>query len=481
MERPVAMNDAEIAAVVDALSARLVGRRAVQFWQPSRDRMVIGFDDDTLLLLVPRGPHARLHSVDRRPRQPRTPFSFQGACRAWLKRPLTGIDKAEGDRIVDLHFGAAALHLRLTGGRGGLWLVSEGMVVASLDGPAPEDLPELPEPSSRPTSPRFEVHEGEDADQAARRFFDQRERQARLRDRRADVERRVKRQLARDRRLLRALHGDLDKAARADEVRGWADALAANLHRIERGASEVLLDDLSEPGRVLTVPLDPRKKPAENMERLYHRARRLDRMGERVLDHLDKVERRITSLDAALHVLDDADHATLRELERIAPKVGKRGAPAPADRPPWDTWRGPEGHTLLVGRNAAGNRKLCFQIGRGHWTWLHARERPGAHVLIRLDKGKSAPLDVLLAAAQLALRGAGVPDGEAADVQYTALRNIRSIPGDTSGRVLVHDERVLHVERDDGDLVGWTRDDQEAPLDVEGLERITTTRGSAAR
>jgi hypothetical protein len=69
----------------------------------------------------------------------------------------------------------------------------------------------------------------------------------------------------------------------------------------------------------------------------------------------------------------------------------------------------------------------------------------------------SAALPHLLAAAQIALAGARVAPGDAAEVQYTRVRDVRAIPG-RPGTVTVHDERVLRVVRDAVPPVGWTRE-----------------------
>src|SRR5688572_24289717 len=116
------MNEAEIGRVVDELQ-RLVGVPFGNLWQPSRDRVVLGLTDGTLLAMVPRGPGARLHTVAGRPANPARPFSFQGACRSRLHGPLTALVKVPGERVVRAEFGAARLELRLTGRSGGLWLL----------------------------------------------------------------------------------------------------------------------------------------------------------------------------------------------------------------------------------------------------------------------------------------------------------------------------------------------------------------------
>ena len=94
----------------------------------------------------------------------------------------------------------------------------------------------------------------------------------------------------------------------------------------------------------------------------------------------------------------------------------------------------------------------------GEAVMLHLRGKPGAHVVIRTQPGQTPPLATLLAAANIALIQAKVPVGTAADIQYTRIKDVRSIPGDSGGRVRLANEKVLRVTRDPAALVGWTRE-----------------------
>jgi predicted ribosome quality control (RQC) complex YloA/Tae2 family protein len=451
----MAIHEEELVRVVADLQ-RLVGQPVQGVWQPARDRVVIGIGDE-LLLLVPRGPHARLHTVRDRPKNPQRPFSFQGACRSRLVGALTALTKTPGDRVVDLQFGGNHLHLRLTGRSGGLWLLEGDRVVAAFDGPALAALPATSPQPPRSDPPRFTPREGETWDRAAARFFTAEEARQRVQDRRADLERGLRRALARDLRLADGLRDDLDKASEAPRLRRMADALAANLHRVPRGADAFPVMDLEDPDLQHVVPLDPGKPASNSLERLYSKARRLDRVGDRVLLHLDEVEKRVAALQDALARLPAVEDAGLADLERLVPPERARRTPEGGPDRPWTTWTGPRGERVLVGRNEKGNRRLSFQVARGSDYWMHVRERPGAHLIIVMDGRDSPPLDLLLAAAQICLIAAKVPEGSAADVQYTRCRNIRAIPGE-GARVIVHDEKVLRVTREPAALAAWSHD-----------------------
>lgn len=446
------MNDAEIERVINDLQ-HLVGRPFQTLWQPARDRVVLGFGDGTLLLMVPRGPFARIHTVQGRPKNPPKPFSFQGACRARLHGSLTGLSKHIGDRIVTLSFGSARLELRLTGRSGGLWLIEETggevRVVAAYDGPAPEALPELPHVDPPGDPPRFDGTDGWDL--AARRWFTDLERRNELNELRSRVDAGLRRAIARASRLVENLEQDLANAARAPQIRHQAELLAANLYRAERGASVLQVEDW-ESGESVSVTLDPSRPASYTLDRLYHQAKRLERVSSHVSSRILGIGQEIQEMSGALAKLDALDRDALKLWEARLPKIGSERQ---SDEPkPFVTWLGPNGMRVLVGKSAQGNRALTFQSAKGHDYWMHVRERAGAHLVLPVRKGQSPPLEHLLAAAQIALLSAKLAPGEAAEVQYTRARDVRAIPGEL-GRVTLSGEKVLRVVREPAALAGW--------------------------
>ena len=89
---------------------------------------------------------------------------------------------------------------------------------------------------------------------------------------------------------------------------------------------------------------------------------------------------------------------------------------------------------------------------------MHLRGKAGAHVVLPMARGQTPSLPLLLAAAQIVLVHAKVPEGESADVQYARVRDVRAIPGEVA-KVRIADERVLRVTRDPSELAGWVRED----------------------
>jgi predicted ribosome quality control (RQC) complex YloA/Tae2 family protein len=453
------MNDAEIDVVVLECQ-RMVGARIMQVWQPMRDRLYLALEDAPFLLMVPRGPFARLHFCRERPRNPRQPYSFQGHLRAHLTGRLVGVHRSAGEREVVLQFTSGRLVLRLTGSSGGLWWFSEGSQrpEASLDGPC-DRLPPLPARPDHPTeSCRFPVQTSPfGSSEAAQAYFEHEERCAARANRRRSTLAQAAGHRKRVVRLTARLLDDVEKGERAAALRRQADALGAALHLVPPRAHRFVVEDLLD-GTPHELSLDPRESPGKHLNRLYERARRLDTVARRATERWEATHHTLNALDRLIACCQTpyATDTDFDALQALLPSPRAQGKwIATSD---WDVWHGPGGALALVGKNERGNRRLCCQIARANDWWMHARERPGPHVILRVGKHQSPPLETLLGAAQLTLLGLRMPPGQPADVQYARANQVRMLPGDARARVVVRDERVLRVVRTLGAPDGWLCD-----------------------
>ncbi len=96
------------------------------------------------------------------------------------------------------------------------------------------------------------------------------------------------------------------------------------------------------------------------------------------------------------------------------------------------------GLSLYIGRGAQENQCLTFSLARPDDLWLHARDVPGAHVVLRDNERRAAAQDQREAAEVAAFFSAAA--GETwVDVYVTRRKFVR--PAGGAGRV-----RVVHSE-----------------------------------
>jgi predicted ribosome quality control (RQC) complex YloA/Tae2 family protein len=199
------------------------------------------------------------------------------------------------------------------------------------------------------------------------------------------------------------------------------------------------------------VALDPALSPQENMERSYRRYRRIVESAARVAARAGEVREREAALRVLLAEIDAAgDVAALSRLEKEARRLGSGPRPAPPERRregaapvPYRTFRSVAGTQILVGRGAAENDALTRTVARGNDLWLHARGRPGAHVIVRLDRGKAPDQETSLDAAHLAVHFSDARGEPQAEVAATRAKHVRKPKGSAPGAVTYSQEKVV--------------------------------------
>jgi hypothetical protein len=274
---------------------------------------------------------------------------------------------------------------------------------------------------------------------------------ARLRGHRFDRQRRARldaaaRQTRRLAQLLRHLEDDLAGLPAAAGLRRQAEALLAAHQGPEVRGGEIEVADPYQPDSWLRVRVDPRLTLPANADRLFEKARRLERARAQVESRLAQTRAR---LDAA-HAVEASLRAARRREELPGREDGRPPSGAPASAP---REGGPRhyltsrGLSVLVGRGARENHHLTFTVARPEDLWLHARDVPGAHVIVRDPEGRASPEDLREAAELAAFFSAAAPQGQV-DVHVTRRKHVRPTRGG-AGRVVVgHSDTLRVVPRD---------------------------------
>lgn len=249
-------------------------------------------------------------------------------------------------------------------------------------------------------------------------------------------------------RRLEQLEANLaqDLAGLPDEggLRRQAEALLAFARHAESGRESIELDDPYEPGRRLTVALDPRLGGLANAERLFEKARRADRARHQVDLRLRETRSELAAArEREALVLDARDRAELPRPDEDA--GGERADPRTGPRH-YLTGRG---LSVLVGRNARENHHLTFRVARAEDLWLHARDVPGSHVVLRDDEGR-AGADDLREAAEVAAFFSEARRESLVDVHVTRRKHVKPAKGGP-GRVFVAHSDTLRVPPRDPD------------------------------
>jgi len=262
----------------------------------------------------------------------------------------------------------------------------------------------------------------------------------------------------RKRRSLDALEADLVRAQEADAVRHRGELLKAALYMVKPGMSEVAVSDWGDPeASTVVITLDPTLSPVDNLQRLFARYRKLARGEQAIGERLTNARLETAALADLLERIGAASvpaaEPYLAALERELRSLGVRAPTAPvkhetSQRLPYRRFTAADGAEILVGKNARDNDDLTFHVARGSDLFLHARDVPGSHVILR-RVGKNEPSsEALIDAATLAAHASKLRTDSLVDVLYTERKHVRKPRGAAPGLVQTAATRTLTVRLD---------------------------------
>lgn len=293
--------------------------------------------------------------------------------------------------------------------------------------------------------------------QALERYFGARDQQDRINQKSASMVKLLKGQIERCEKKLAQQDEDLSSAARMDEYRIMGEIINANLWQLKKGQTEATLPNFyDENGGSMTIPLDNQLTPVQNAQRYfkkYQKARTTREIAaeqkEKTLKELDYLEG--TLLDVGKCIGESELEEIRQDLMRagyIRKGVNRRQQKALPKSKPYH-YRSTDGIDIYVGKNAAQNDRLTGDA-RPNETWLHAKDMPGSHVIIRQEG--EIPRQTLLEAAILAAWYSKGQNSSGVPIDYTLRRYVKKPGGAAPGMVIYTNQRTLFMTVSESDV-----------------------------
>ncbi len=295
--------------------------------------------------------------------------------------------------------------------------------------------------------------------EALDKLYYERDRHDRLMQRAASFRRTLKTAQERVLKKLSLQEEELQNAARMAEYRVTGELLTAFAHLVPKGAGEALLPNYYDDTQ-MKVSLDPSLSPAANAQRYYKKYRKANVARRTAAVQKELSLEQLALIEDALYGVDNAQ--TVQEISEIKEPLRQAGIikPEPQARARRKekeseplSFVSRDGMDILVGKNSLQNERLLKQA-LGTDLWLHAKDSPGSHVIVRTG-GRQVSDDTLLTAARLAAyysKGRG----QQVAVDYTLRKNVKKPGGSPPGFVTYTDQKtmLLTVSRQEIRLIG---------------------------
>lgn len=204
--------------------------------------------------------------------------------------------------------------------------------------------------------------------------------------------------------------------------------------------------------RNITLELDKDKTPSENMQSYFKLYNKLKRTYSAVLQQTDQNNEEIAYFESVLDSLENcSSDADIDEIKAELAGGGYAGKKSGKQQKKKKTgplrYTATDGTLIYVGKNNIQNDELTLKTAMPYDIWLHTKNIPGSHVIIKLD-GKSASDQTITEAAKLACYHSKARGAVPTAVDYCQRKYVKKPAGAKPGKVIYDNYKTAYVSCD---------------------------------
>ncbi len=228
----------------------------------------------------------------------------------------------------------------------------------------------------------------------------------------------------------------LEKLSTATSYKHIGDLIMANLHLIKAHTNEISVIDFYTQQPV-KIDLKPMLSPQLNAEKFYKKAKKQ----QLEIDALNRnIDKKKAQIDELVKQIDNLDHGIIKNRFENKLKTKAKQEESPYHEVHFMDYE------ILIGKNAKKNERLTFHTAKKDDLFLHAKDVPGSHVIIRNRSNQNFPLRVIEKAAAFAAYYSKNKSVSLCSVLYTPKKYVRKAKGAPAGTVLVEREKAILVK-----------------------------------
>lgn len=280
-------------------------------------------------------------------------------------------------------------------------------------------------------------------------FYSGKAERDRVKQQTRDLSRFISNELNKNKRKLKKLDKTLKKAEHAEHYQKMGELLTAHLHLVQPGDSSVTVVDYYDPEqKELQIELDPNRTASANAQGFYKTYQKLKKSKEVVQQEIVKTNEEIDYFD---QLLQQIEVASVEDIEEIREELREEGylrkqraskRKNKPQKPKPEEFTASDGTVILVGKNNKQNEYLTMKMARRNEIWLHTKDIPGSHVVIR-DSNPSE--QTLIEAAEIAAYFSKSQNSSSVPVDYTEVRHVKKPNGAKPGFVIYDNQQTLFV------------------------------------
>ncbi|MBM7586774.1 putative ribosome quality control (RQC) complex YloA/Tae2 family protein [Bacillus pakistanensis] len=281
------------------------------------------------------------------------------------------------------------------------------------------------------------------------RYFYQKASRDRVKQQGNDLERFIKNERDKNQNKIVKLEQTLDDAKQAERYQLLGELLTSNIYAVKKGMEEIeVINYYDEEGSMIKIPLNPQKTPSENAQNYFSKYQKAKNATVIVHEQIEKAKKEIEYFEQLLQQLESASPKDIEEIREELEEEGylrvkKTNKKKKTNhKPEVEKYVSSDGTTILVGKNNKQNDYLTNRIANRHDIWLHTKDIPGSHVVIRSENPSETTIKE---AANIAAYFSKAKESSSVPVDYTIVKQVKKPKGAKPGFVIYEGQQTIYV------------------------------------
>ncbi|MFC0418751.1 NFACT family protein [Cytobacillus solani] len=269
-----------------------------------------------------------------------------------------------------------------------------------------------------------------------------------------DLERFIHNEKDKNEKKIEKLLATLKEAENADQHQLYGELITANIYAIKKGMKTVDVSNYyDENGAMVTIPLDPQKTPSENAQKYFTKYQKAKNAITIVKEQIEITKAEHAYFETLLQQVETASPKDIAEIREelieggyIRDRQKKKNKKNQNVKPILDRYISTDGTEIFVGKNNKQNDYLTNKLAARDEIWLHTKDIPGSHVVIRSKEPAEA---TILEAANLAAYYSKARNSSSVPVDFTQVRHVKKPSGAKPGFVIYENQQTVYVTPDE--------------------------------
>lgn len=259
----------------------------------------------------------------------------------------------------------------------------------------------------------------------------------------------IRKNLQRNKKKLKKLSNELKATENADEYRIKGEVLTTYLYQIKRGMTKIALPNFYDNNKEITISLSNQLSPSQNAQKYFKKYQKLKNAVTFINEQIELTKKEVAYLEEIQTQIELATPTDLNDIKTELQQEGyikkkqqksKHSSRVKINKP--ESFIVSDGTEILVGKNNLQNEKLTLHTAKKTDIWLHAKNIPGSHVIIKSNNPSD---ETLFEAAMLAAYFSKFRSSANVPIDYVQVKNIRKPNGSKPGFVIYEGQKTLTV------------------------------------